>query len=120
MDKVILSGARVMARIGVTERERAAPQELVIDVELEVDTREAARADDLRYSVDYAAVWRRLAEAAQQQPYALVETLAERVAAAVLGEFPVEAVRVLVRKPGALRTQGVDWAGVEITRRRGD
>ena len=28
-------------------------------------------------------------------------------------------VRVLVRKPGALRAQGVEWAGVEITRRRG-
>jgi dihydroneopterin aldolase len=120
VDKVIVSGARVMARIGVTEQERAAPQELVVDLELEVDTREAARTDDLRFSVDYAAVWRRLAEAAQRQPYALVETLAERIAAAVLGEFPAQAVRVLVRKPAALQKQGVDWAGVEITRRRGD
>jgi dihydroneopterin aldolase len=109
-----------MARIGVTEQERAAPQELVVDLELELDTREASRTDDLRYSVDYAAVWQRLAEAAQRQPYALVETLAERIAAAVLGEFPAHAVRVRARKPGALRKQGVDWAGVEIMRRRGD
>ncbi|MFZ5927124.1 MAG: dihydroneopterin aldolase [Acidobacteriota bacterium] len=119
MDKVILSGARVEARIGVTGEERARPQELVIDVELEADTREAARADDLRLSVDYAAVWSCLKEVAQRQPYALVETLAERIAAAVLEEFAPEAVRVLVRKPGALRAEGVDWAGVEILRRRG-
>lgn len=120
MDKVILSGARVEARIGVTEEERAQPQELAIDVELEADTREAARADDLRLSVDYAAVWRRVKAVAQQQPYALVETVAERVAAAVLEEFEPEAVRVRVRKPGALRAEGVEWAGVEILRRRRD
>lgn len=120
MDKVILSGAKVEARIGVTQEERAQRQELLIDVELEADTREAARADDLRLSVDYAAVWRCLRAAAQQQPYALVETVAERIAERVLEEFAAEAVRVRVRKPGALRAEGVDWAGVEILRRRGD
>lgn len=118
MDKVILSGARVEARIGVTEEERARPQELVVDVEMEADTREAARTGDVRCSVDYAAVWRRLAAVARRQPYALVETLAARIAEDVLQEPLVEAVRVVVRKPGALRAQGVDWAGVEITRRR--
>ena len=118
MDKVILHGARLEARIGVTEEERARPQELVIDLELETDTREAARTDDLGSSVDYAAVWRCMAETAGRQPYALVETLAERIAAALLAGFPVRAVRVRVRKPGALRTEGVEWAGVEIERRR--
>jgi dihydroneopterin aldolase len=119
MDQVIVSGARLMARIGVTEEERARPQELVIDAALAVDTREAARTDDLRFSIDYAAVWRKIESVAGQQPYALVETLAEKIAAALLEEFPAEAVRVLVRKPGALRAEGADWAGVEITRRRG-
>lgn len=118
MDHVILHGARLEARIGVTEEERARPQELVIDLELETDTREAARTDDLAHSVDYAAVWRRTAGVAGRQPYALVETLAERIAAALLDGFPVRAVRVRVRKPGALRAEGVEWAGVEIERRR--
>jgi hypothetical protein len=35
-------------------------------------------------------------------------------------EFAPAAVRVRVKKPGALRAEGVDWAGVEILRRRGD
>ncbi len=119
MDKVILSGARFRVRVGVTEQERARPQDIVVDAELHFDTREAGRTDDLRLTVDYAAV-REALLAACEPPCALVETLAERMAAAVLDGFPVEAVRVLVRKPGALREQGVDWAGVEITRRRGD
>jgi hypothetical protein len=36
----------------------------------------------------------------------------------VLERYKVESVRVLLRKPGALRGRGVDWAGVEIVRRR--
>ena len=119
MDKVILSGARLPVHIGVTREERAAPQDVVVDVELHLDTRAAGRADDLRLSVDYAAVREVIGQAAQR-PCALVETLAERIAAAILEEFPAEAVRVLVRKPGALRSERVDWAGVGITRRRGD
>lgn len=119
MDKVILRGARLEARIGVTEEERAQPQELVVDVEMEADVREAARRDDLRFAADYAEAWRVIDGLARQQPYALVETLAERIAAAILERFPVEAARVLVRKPGALRAQGVEWAGIEIVRRRG-
>jgi dihydroneopterin aldolase len=118
MDKVIVQGARLEARIGVTEEERARPQEVVIDVELALDVREAARTDDLRLSVDYAEVWRLMEGTARRQPWALVETLAERIASALLEGFPAEEARVLVRKPGALRAQGVEWAGVEIVRRR--
>ncbi|GIU74134.1 MAG: 7,8-dihydroneopterin aldolase [Bryobacteraceae bacterium] len=118
MDKVIVSGARLAARIGVSEQERAAAQELVVDVELETDTREAARTDDVRNAIDYAAVHALLAATAAARPRALVETLAADLAGAVLESFPARGVRVLVRKPGALRPQGADWAGVEITRRR--
>ncbi|MEJ5368564.1 MAG: dihydroneopterin aldolase [Bryobacteraceae bacterium] len=119
MDKVILHGARLEARIGVTEEERSQPQELVVDVEMDVDVREAARTDDLRFAVDYAEAWRVIDGLAKQQPYALVETLAERIAAALLEKFPVQSARVLVRKPGALRAAGVEWVGVEVERRRG-
>jgi dihydroneopterin aldolase len=118
MDKVLVSGARLRARIGVTAEERASDQELVVDAELETDTREAARTDDLRHSIDYAAVHAVMAETAAARPRALVETLAQDLADALLGRFPAGAVRVLVRKPGALRAQGADWAGVEIRRRR--
>ena len=118
MDKIIVSQARLAARIGVTEEERSREQELVVDVELLADTRESARTDDLRHSIDYAAVHAALAETARAAPVALVEALAQRMADALLERFPAREVRVLVRKPGALQAQGAAWAGVEITRRR--
>jgi dihydroneopterin aldolase len=48
----------------------------------------------------------------------LIETIAEGVAAAVLAEFGTPRVRVLVKKPAALRALGVDYPAVEIERRR--
>jgi dihydroneopterin aldolase len=50
---------------------------------------------------------------------ALIETLAERIAAAVLaGSPPASAVTVRVRKPEAPLPGALAWAGVEIRRLR--
>ena len=59
-----------------------------------------------------------LARVADTQPYRLIETMAERMAAALLGEFATSRVRVLVKKPAALRSAGVDYPAVEIVRER--
>ena len=119
MDKIVLSGVPLMVRLGVPDDERADPQEVFADIELDFDVRPAARGDDFSQTIDYAAVHRVIQRAAQSRPYSLVETLAESITAAVLDGFGVAGVRVRIRKPGALRAQGVQWAGVEIFRSRG-
>ena len=50
--------------------------------------------------------------------WVLVETLGEAICAAVLAEFSADSVRILLRKPAALREKGVGAAGVEMERRR--
>lgn len=117
-DLIQLRGARVMARVGVPAEERAAPQELVIDVDMSFDTRAAAAMDDFALTIDYAAARKTVARVAAAQPYRLIETIAERIAAAILDEFPTRRVRVLVKKPAALSAWGVDYPAVEITRER--
>jgi dihydroneopterin aldolase len=118
-DKILLSGVRLDCHIGVPEEERAKTQELIVDIELGVDLRGAWASDRFEDTVDYAAVRDVIARVAGQRPYALVETLAESMAAAVLSEFAkVESVRVLVRKPAALAHLRVDWPGVELVRTR--
>lgn len=120
MDRIILSGVPLEVRLGVGADERAAGQKVVVDVEIECDTRAAGHADDFRLAVDYAAVQEAVRAAAQARPYALVEAMAEAMAAAVLKHFAVQAVRIRLKKPGALKDRGVEWAGVEIVRRRHD
>lgn len=118
-DKIILSGVRLDVRLGVPEEERAEPQGVLVDVELSCDTARAGRSDRFADTIDYARVRDVLAAVAARRPYVLLESLAEAMAGAVLAGFEVEQVRVLVKKPRALAHVGVDWAGVEIVRRRG-
>ena len=117
-DRILLRGVHLDCHIGVPAEERARPQELVLDVDLTFDLRAAGRSDNFADTVDYAAVRDVMERMAGQKPYALVESLAESVAAEILASFPVESVRVLVRKPAALAQMRVDWPGVEIVRTR--
>jgi 7,8-dihydroneopterin aldolase/epimerase/oxygenase len=118
MDKIILSGVALDVHIGVPVVERSRAQELILDVELGCYTRTAGGSDNFHDTVDYSAVHHTVKRVACERAWALVEALAESIAAAILTEFPVAAVRVLVRKPAALRDRGVAWAGVEIVRER--
>ena len=100
-------------RIGVTEEERAAPQTIWVDLELAVDAARAAARDDVRSTVDYAALVGSVRELAQSRPYRLLETMAEEVASLVLGESGTSWVRVQVRKRALA---GIGYAAVAVER----
>lgn len=118
MDKILLTGVHLTVNLGVPPEERSIPQEIVLDVEFEFDTRPAGESDDFKRTVDYAAVHTAIRSIATERPYSLIECMAERIAAAILARFPVESVRVLLKKPAALRGRKVDYPAVEILRRR--
>ncbi len=120
MDRIHVNNAELRVRLGVPEAERAVPQSVFLDLAVEFDIRASAASDDFTKTIDYAALHAAAVEVAGAKPYALVETLAESIAAAILARFPVESVHLTLRKPGALQHAGVAWAGVEITRRRHD
>ena len=99
------------------EAEQAQPFE--VDVVLELDLAAAGTTDDLDRTVDYGTAFAAARDVVEGPHVALLETLAERIAARVLGQHSrVAAVTVRVRKmepplPGDLR-----WAGIEIRRYR--
>ena len=119
-DRILLEGMVFHGRHGTLPAERELGQPFVVDVELRLDLRAAGLADDLTRTVDYSEVHRRAKEIVEGPPVGLTETVAERIAAAVLEEHPlVEAVCVKVGKPN-VRLGDTILAGsaVEITRRR--
>lgn len=116
MDIVFLRGLRVDAVIGVYQWERRIRQTLRLDLELGTDVAAAAVNDDIRDALDYYAVSVQVRQFVEASEFRLVETLAERVAAMVLAEFPVAWLRLTVSKPGAIRD--CDSVGVSIERRR--
>jgi len=101
LDQISLLGLRVHGRHGVLPSERTDGQEFVTDAVLWLDTRAAAAADDLSLTVDYGDLARRLAKVVAGEPVALIETLAERLAAECLSDGRVWQVQITVHKPTA-------------------
>ena len=119
-DRILLEGMVFHGRHGTLATERELGQRFVVDVELRLDLRPAGISDDLAQTVDYGEVHRRAREIVEGEPVNLTETVAERIARAILEEYPaVEAVRVKVAKPH-VRLDDTVLAGsaVEILRRR--
>lgn len=102
-------------RLGVFEWEREQPQEIRVDVELEIDAAAAAKQDDVRQTVDYAALVTAITELAQGRSFRLMETLAHAIAETVLRRGTTHAVQVRVKKQALA---GIGYAAVTVERRR--
>ena len=117
-DRVWLMGVECRCRVGVPAAERRRPQKILLDLGLEVDAAKAAARDDFRESADYWAVEKAARESAESGERALIETLAEAVAAAALKAAPAAAaVTVRAHKKPAVMPKTRD-VFVEIRRER--
>jgi dihydroneopterin aldolase len=114
MDTIFLTDLRVRTVVGIWEWERRMPQMISIDLEMAADVRRAAERDRIDATLDYKAVAKRVAGFVEESSFQLVETLAERIAEIITGEFAVSWVRIAVRKPYAIR--GARDVGVCIER----
>lgn len=117
-DRIFLRGLEVQCIIGFIEWERRIKQTVIIDLELPVDCRRAARTDEVGDTLDYKKAAKRVIAFVEASGFRLVETLAHRVALLILAEFDIEWVRVTINKPGAIR--GSRDVGVAIERTRAD
>ncbi|MCG2624237.1 dihydroneopterin aldolase [Arthrobacter sp. I2-34] len=100
-DIIKLSGISAVGYHGVFEHERRDGQQFIVDVALHTDTRAAAATDELERTANYGALANQVRDIIAGDPVNLIETLAERIAAGVLGAFAVSAVEVTVHKPQA-------------------
>lgn len=120
LDSVFIEGMRLSAHIGVTAEERDMPQVLRFDLELRCDLRRAGESDEVADTLDYGAVYQQVVDVVESTRCKLLEHLAEKIAATLLGTIPACAeVRVRVGKPALFPTTGRSgMPGVEITRNR--
>jgi dihydroneopterin aldolase len=116
LDRISIVGLRVRGRHGVFEHERAEGQDFVVDAVLWLDAAPAAAADDLSLTADYGVIAGRLAAIVAGEPVALIETLADRLAAACLTDKVVQEAEVTVHKPAAPVPQ--EFADIAVTVRR--
>ncbi len=116
MDKIIIKDLLARGVIGVNDWERTRPQDILINIILFADTRRAGETDNLKYSVNYSTMSKKVLAHAESVARLTVEALADDLAKICLEEEGVQKVIVRVEKPGAVRfTKSV---GVEIERSR--
>jgi dihydroneopterin aldolase len=116
--KIIIAGIEFFAFGGVSAAERQVGQRYRANIELELDLEQAARTDDLGMTVNYAAVVALAVETAREGTNQLLESMAARIADAVLTTYPVSSVTVQLQKLLPPIDYVVAYAAVEITRHR--
>jgi 7,8-dihydroneopterin aldolase/epimerase/oxygenase len=118
-DRIVVAGMVFLARHGVNDWEKVEEQRFEVDVELVTDTRPAGTSDDLATTVDYRRVYAIVREVLEDTTSELIETLAEEIAGRILAaNGAVDEVVVRVRKPDVDLGGPLEYAGVEIRRRR--
>ena len=117
-DRIFLRGLTTECIIGFIDWERRVKQTVVLDLELPVDCRHAARTDEVADTLDYKKVAKRVLAYVAASECKLVETLAHRLALMILAEFGLPWVRISLNKPGAIRNSRD--VGVVIERTRAD
>jgi FolB domain-containing protein len=118
MERILITDLKAFAVIGVRGRERKHRQRIVINLSLECDLEEAARADDLSKTVDYSWLAERVLVEVKGSRFYLLEALADSIAGICLEHPLVKRVEVSVAKPGALSRAKA--ACIEMVRERND
>lgn len=98
-----IEGLRFECVIGVTDRERQAPQEIVVNVKVKIDFSKAAASDTICDTVDYRRIAEAVVAAGRHSQFQLIEALSDHLCRTVFEKFPsVQAVRLELEKLRAL------------------
>lgn len=118
MDYIHLNEMAFYGYHGVLAEETKLGQRFRLTVSLATDLSGAGRTDDLDKTVNYAEVYEVCRDVVEGEPVKLIEVVAERVAQAILKEYPekVSGVRVVLVKPDPPIAGHYASVAVDITR----
>lgn len=114
MDRILISDLLIRGVIGISEKEREQPQDILVNITIFADITRAGSSDDVNDSVNYRTVAKKVLAHTETIKRYTVEALATDIAGLVLAEPGVLGAQVRVEKPGAVRFSRS--VGVEIVR----
>jgi dihydroneopterin aldolase len=103
---------------GISAAERQTGRRFEVDVELVVDMDKPAKSDKLKDTVNYTEVYRIVEQLVAQNRFALLETIAVRLANQILKKFKPQEVVVRVRKKIPPVPGNLDHIEVEVKRKK--
>ncbi|WP_047154296.1 dihydroneopterin aldolase [Aneurinibacillus tyrosinisolvens] len=119
MDKILFNRMEFWGYHGAFKEENKLGQRFLVDLELYLDLSAAGHSDILADTVNYAEIYNTSREVVENERYELVEAVAERLAAKILGDYNlVQEVLVRVIKPDPPIPGHYKSVAVEIRRAR--
>jgi dihydroneopterin aldolase len=112
--KIELRGIEVFGHHGATEVEEREGQVFLFDIALWPRTE--PDADEIEQTVDYREVVAAVREVSDRRRVRLLETLAAALADELVGRFPLERVKVRVRKPHVQLDPPAEYSAVTVER----
>ena len=97
-DEIHIEQLEVSSVIGVSEHERKTPQRLTISISFWPRQQTSDMADKIGQTINYAIVAEETQRFVSDQSINLIETLADRLAAHLLKNFPIQKITVEIRK----------------------
>ncbi|CAD7700138.1 unnamed protein product [Ostreobium quekettii] len=100
LDRIELRGLTFFGYHGVLPEEQKLGQRFIVDATLFCDLSAAAEHDSIDRTVDYSKAHRQIASIVEGEPVKLIESLADRIASALLStQNELAAVEIRVIKP---------------------
>ena len=112
-DEIHIEQLEVFTRIGVPEEERANPQRLTVTISFWPSQPTPDFANNIRQTVNYSAVAEETKNFVRDHSVSLIETLADRLASHLLKTFPIQKVKIELRK---FALQDAKYVSVTVTR----
>lgn len=103
MNRIYIRDLHLRCIIGVFPHERKDRQDVIVNIVMECDFGAAAASDELKDTVDYKAITKKIIRMIENSEFQLIESLAQQTAQICMENQKVSQVSVTVDKPGALR-----------------
>ena len=112
---IFLNGIKILSSNNMFHPwEKEITQLLIVDLALSVSTKQAGLSDNVEDTVDYSALTHSVTTFIQENPFQLIESVAEQTAERILSNSKIHTVTLTIKKPGAI--QDAKTVGITITR----
>ena len=105
---------------GVDESEKHLGGRFEVDVEMQLSLAKACNSDELNDTVNYEKIYKTVNDCVSKDKFYLIEALANSIAKDILINYPINSIKVRVRKPHAPVKGVLDTVEVELKRTKED
>jgi len=109
--RLFLSGIRASGHHGARPGEKDEPQDLVVDLDVEVSVGD----DEIAGTADYRGITEAVRTIVEQRSFDLIESMAAAIADEILALDRVARVTAVVHKPNAAVRLGIDGVAAAAT-----